>query len=256
MDLWLGIDIGSRYSKGVIVRGRSIMWHYLLPSGINYRTTAGKLVEALLAESGLTVNDIRGIMATGVGSANVPFNSGKSVDIRCCAKGVRAFFPFVKTVIDIQSMTSQVIRISDEGLVSNFVVSEKCASGSGRFLEVLSNILRVEQKDIGLLSLMAADPVPLTTGCAVFAESEIISMISQGFGKENLIAGVHKTLAKKIRSLVDRIGAEGKCAITGGGGLDIGLIKMIEDTLRMELLVPDAPQFVNALGAALIAQEK
>jgi predicted CoA-substrate-specific enzyme activase len=254
-NMWLGIDIGSRYSKGVIVQGRSILWHHLLSSGTNYGAAAETLVQTLLGVSGLSVSDISGIMATGVGAANVPFSSGQSGDIRCCAKGVRALFPSVRTVIDVQSMTSQVIRISDEGLVSNFVVSEKCASGAGRFLEVLSDILRVQQKDIGPLSLMAKNPVPLTTGCAVFAESEVISMISQGLAKEDLVAGVHKALATKISSLVDRVGLEKECAITGGGGLDVGLIKRLEDTLGVELLVPDAPQFVNALGAALIAQE-
>ena len=136
----------------------------------------------------------------------------------------------------------------------DFVVSEICAGGSGRFLEVIANVLQVKIEDIGPLSLKSANPVAFTTGCAVFGESEAISRVAESIAKEDILAGVHRSLAGKISSLINNIGLEEPCAISGGGGLDVGLIKRIEE-LGFRLLVPLQPQIVNAWGAAIIACE-
>ena len=162
----------------------------------------------------------------------------------------------MKTVIDIQGMSTQVIRLNEKGQVINFVVSEKCAAGSGRFLDVIANVLRIDLKDIGHLSLKSKEPVTFTTGCAVFGESEAISRVVEGASKEDILAGVHKALANKASSLVDRVGLEKDCAISGGGALNAGLVKSVEEKLGIKLLVPPQPQFVTALGAAIIAEEK
>jgi predicted CoA-substrate-specific enzyme activase len=135
------------------------------------------------------------------------------------------------------------------------VVSEKCAAGSGRFLDVIANVLQIELRDIGPLSLKAKNPVAFTTGCAVFGESEVVSRIAEGAAKEDILAGVHQALADKISALVDRVGLEKDCAISGGAALDIGLIKSVEKKLGIELLVPPQPQIVTALGAAIMAEE-
>jgi len=155
----------------------------------------------------------------------------------------------------VQAQSSQVIRLSENGWVTNFVVSEKCAAGSGRFLEVIANVLQIEIKDIGPLSLRSKHPVTFTTACAVFGESEAISRVAEGMAKEDILAGVHKALANKISALIDRVGLEKDCAISGGGGLDVGLIKSVEEKLGIKLLVPPQPQIVTALGAAIMAEE-
>ena len=139
---------------------------------------------------------------------------------------------------------------------ADFIISEKCAAGSGRFLQVIANVLRMDLKDIGPLSLKSENPVTFTTGCAVFGETEVISRVAEGNSKEDILAGVHKALAEKICALAERLGLEEEYAITGGGGLDIGLIKAIEGKLDIHLLVPPYPQLVTALGAAIIAAEK
>jgi len=256
MAWFMGIDIGSGTSKGVIIRDGKPGAYHLLPSGMNYRETGKKLRKELLAKAGLSPKDISYTIATGYGADRIPFCDEQVADIRCCARGINNIFPSVRTVIDIQGMTTQVIRINERGQVINFVVSEKCAAGSGRFLDIMANVLRIKLEDIGPLSLKAKNPVAFTTGCAVFGESEAISRVSEGASKEDILAGVHKALAKKVSALVERVGLEKDCAISGGGALNIGLVKSVEEELGCKLLVPTQPQFVTALGAAIMAEEK
>ena len=251
----MGIDIGSGTSKGVITKDSELLTYHLLSSGVNYRAVAEKLREELLAKAKLSPEDIAYTVATGQGAANVDFSDQQVTDIRCCARGISRIFPSVRTVIDVQAQSSQVIRLSESGRVINFVVSEKCAAGSGRFLEVIANVLQIELKDIGVLSLKSKNLVTFTTGCAVFGESEAISRVAEGSAKEDILAGVHQALADKISALIDRVGLEKDCAISGGGGLDVGLIKRVEEKLGVKLLVPPQPQMVTALGAAIMAEE-
>jgi len=255
MAWFMGIDIGSGTSKGVITKDGELEAHHLLTSGVNYRMTAQRLREELLAKAGLLAEDIACIVTTGHSVGSITFGNQHVADIRCCAKGISHVFPSVRTVIDVQRESSQVIRLDEKGEVINFVVSEICAGGSGYFLEVISNVLQLELKDIGPLSLKSENPVTFTTGCAVFGESEAISRVSEGTSKEDILAGVHKALVGKISSLADRVGLEEPCAISGGGGLNVGLIKRLEK-LGFQLLVPPQPQLVNALGAAIMAEEQ
>jgi len=256
MAWFMGIDIGSGTSKGVITKDGKPKAYHLLPSGVNYKAVAQKLRQELLAKVDLSPKDISYTVVTGHGAGSIPFGNQQVADIRCCARGINSIFPSVRTVIDIQGMSSQVIRLNEEGQVTNFAVSERCAAGSGRFLEIIANVLRIDLKDIGSLSLRSKHPVAFTTGCAVFGESEAISRVSEGISKEDIVAGAHKALANKISTLLDRVGLEKDCAISGGGGLNTGLIKSVEEKLGIQLLVPPHPQFITALGAAIIAEER
>ena len=254
MAFLMGIDIGSVTSKGIVTGGKSEIYH-IIASGSNYRVAAEKLREELLAKAGLQPEDIVFTAVTGHGTDTIPFGNQSFADMRCCARGINRLFPRVRTVIDIQGQSSQVIRVGEEGRVLNFAVSEKCASGSGRFLEIIANVLRVKLEDIGELSLKSKNPVVFTTGCAVFGESEAISRVAEGIPKEDILAGVHKSIADKMAALIDKVGQEQECAVSGGGALDVGLVKAIEDNLGVSLQVPDRPQMVNALGAAVMAEE-
>ncbi len=255
MAHFMGIDIGSSSSKGVITRDGKMLAHRVLPSGMNYRAAAEKLREELLAQTELSAEDIAYTVATGQGAGNVDFRDEKVTDIRCCARGIWSIFPLARTIIDVQAQSSQIIRLSDDGMVTNFVISEKCAAGSGRFLEVIANVLQIDLKDFGELSLKSKNPIAFTTGCAVFGESEAISRVAEGSAMEDILAGVHRALADKISALIDRVGLEMDCAISGGGALDIGLIKRVEEKLGIKLLVPPQPQVITALGAAIMARE-
>ena len=255
MPYFMGIDIGSGTSKGVITRNGELLAYHLLSSGVNYRMVAQKLREELLTKASLSPEDIAYIIATGQGSSRVPFSNQQITDIRCCARGINSIFPLVRTVIDVQGQSTQVMRLNGEGQVTNFVISEKCASGSGRFLDIISNVLQIELEEIGPLSLKSDNPVVFTTACAVFGESEAVSRVSEGVPREDILAGVHKALAEKISALVGRVGLEEQCAISGGGALNIGLIRRVEERLGVQLQVPPQPQFVTALGAAILAEE-
>jgi (R)-2-hydroxyacyl-CoA dehydratese activating ATPase len=256
MSLFMGIDIGSCTSKGVITENGTLSVYHILQSGINYKQAAQTLREELLKQANLTQHEITATVTTGHGGDDIPFGDRQVADMRCCARGINRIFPEARTVIDVQAQFTQIIKISEKGQVVNFVVSEKCAAGSGSFLDIVANVLQIELDEAGPLSLKSENPVAFTTGCAVFGESEAVSRVAEGALKEDILAGIHKALAEKISSLVDRVGLEEKCVISGGGGLNIGLIKKIEESLGIVLLVPPQPQIVNAYGAAIIAEEE
>jgi predicted CoA-substrate-specific enzyme activase len=255
MNYYIGIDIGSGTSKGVIIRDDKIVVSHILRSGINYRKAAEKLRDELIRKAELSTSDIKYIVATGQGSGMADYSNQQITDIRCCARGINSIFPDVRTVIDVEGQSTQVIRLNKQGQVINFIISEKCASGAGRFVDIVSNVLQIPLEELGPLSLGSKNPVVFTTACAVFGESEAVSRVAEGVPKEDIIAGVHKALAEKIASLVNRAGLEEKCAMCGGGALNIGLVKWVQGRLGIELLVPDQPQFITALGAAIIARE-
>jgi len=251
----MGIDTGSRTSKGVITRDGELLTYHILTSGTNYRQTAEKLYEEILVKAVLTSGDIAYTVATGH-TGSVPYSNEDVTDIRCCARGIRQLLPTVKTVIDIQSQTSQVIRLGEKGEISNFVVSEKCAGGSGRFLEVVANILRLNIEDIGSISMKSTKAVVFSTSCAVFGESEAISRVAEGMAVEDILAGVHRAIADKISALVNRVSLVEPCAVCGGAALNAGLVKTISELLGIHLLIPPLPNFVTARGAAAIAEDK
>jgi predicted CoA-substrate-specific enzyme activase len=251
-----GIDIGSAFSKAVVMGDNKIIAYQVLPSGGNYKLTAGQVVKEALTKAELTQKDITYTVATGYGSANVSLANQTASDISCLARGVHYLFPSARTAIDIGGQFTRVFKLNDRGKATAFLLSEKCAAGSGRFLQVIARVLQIDLEDIGELSLKSKKKVDFNTGCAVFAESEAVSRIAEGASKEDILAGLHRTLAAKIQTMVERIGLEPDCAVVGGGAKDIGLVRSIEAGLSCRLLVPEEPRIVAALGAALIAWEK
>lgn len=251
-----GIDIGSAFSKAVVMAENKIIACQVKPSGGNYRLTAEQVMGEALTKAKLSLNDIDYTVATGYGAASVSFSREAASDISCLARGVHYLFPTARTAVDIGGMFTRVFRLDGQGRATAFLLSEKCAAGSGRFLQVIAKVLQVDLKDIGELSLKSRNRVDFNTGCAVFAESEAVSRIAEGVAKEDILAGLHRTLAAKVQTLLERLGVEPDCALVGGGAKDIGLVKSIEESLGCSLLVPDEPQIIAALGAALVAGEK
>jgi len=251
-----GIDIGSAFSKAVIMAKSEIISYHVMPSGGDYKLTAEQVAGEALTKAKLSLKDIDYAVATGYGAANVSFSNQVVTDISCQGRGICYLFPSARTVIDIGGQFTRVFRVDDRGRATAFLLSEKCAAGSGRFLQVIARVLQIDLEDIGELSLSSQNRVDFNTGCAVFAESEAISRIAEGTAKEDILAGLHRTLAAKIQTMVARLGLEPDCAVVGGGAKDIGLVKSIEESLACSLLVPEEPQIVAALGAALVAGEK
>lgn len=251
----MGIDIGSEAAKGVVTKDGILVAEETLPSGYKYGEVAEGLRKGLLEKAGLTFDDVTFTVATGQGRDNVSFSDDVADDIRCSARGINSLFPNVRTIIDVQGQSSRIIHVNELGQVGDFVVSEKCAAGSGQFLNVIGNVLRIDIDKIGELSLKSKSPVRFTTGCVVFWETEAISRVSEGFSREDILAGVHRAMAEKIVSLIERIGLKEECAISGGGGLDIGLVESIKEKLGTGVNVPANSQTATALGAAIMAAE-
>ena len=253
MSWFMGIDIGSAYSKGVVTRGLELVASHAVRSGANYRKSAEAIRTELIEKLNLTQNDIANTVATGSGADNVYFAGHKASDIVCTARGINNVFPQARTVIDVASQSTKVIRLDEEGIVTNFTASEKCAAGGGRFIEVIANVLRIGLGDFSPLAARSRSPITFSTSCAVFGESEAITRISEGIPKEDIAAGVNKALASNISSLVKKLKLEEPCAVCGGGALNTSLVKTIETELNTKLLIPPQPQLITALGAAIIA---
>ncbi len=250
----LGIDIGSGFSKAVVCEGTVVKASAVAPSVGNYRQAARTVAEAALEEARLSMTDMARVGATGYGAGTVDFADETATDIACHAAGIHCLFPQARTVVDIGAQFSKAISIDAGGRIANFVLNEKCAGGSGRFLQVIARILHISVEEIGELSLTSKSPVEFTTGCAVFAESEAVSRIAEGALPSDILAGVHKAMASKIANLVTRVGLIPDCVVTGGGARDRGLVRALATELGSEFLTPEAPQITAAIGAALMAR--
>jgi len=255
MKYYAGVDIGSASIKAVLMRSHRIVASEIMASGGNYRDAARIVLDGVLSKGGIGEGDLSGIVVTGLGAESASFEARQVSDISCQAMGCRYLFPTVRTVIDIGGQFTKVAKISSEGRVADFLMSEKCATGSGRFLQVIARILHVNLEDIGGLSLKSRHPVEFSTNCAVFAESETVSRIAEGARAEDILAGVHRAMASKVAMLVKRVKMEPDVVLTGGGGEDAGLVLAISDALGVKLLVPEQPRLTAAFGAACLAEE-
>jgi predicted CoA-substrate-specific enzyme activase len=252
----MGIDIGSAFSKGLVMSDGEVMGSLVVPSRGDYRKTAEKIKEDLLSAAGLQSRDIVYTIATGYGAKNVGFAKEAVTDITCHGKGIFYLCHTVRTVVDIGDLFSKAFRIDERGNLVNFLLSGKCAGGSARILQIIAKVLQVRIEEIGGLSLRSNKRVDFNTGCAVFSETEAISRIAEGVAKEDLLAGIHRALAAQIQGLAERVGLERDYALVGGGAMDEGLVKAVEEITGFDVIVPEEPNMTAALGAAIIAKEK
>ncbi|MFH1092345.1 MAG: acyl-CoA dehydratase activase [Pseudomonadota bacterium] len=256
MGYFAGIDVGSVYCKGVIFENGRLAGSHVTSTGSNYRQAAEQTWHEILRQAGIKPDEISGLVATGVGMRSAFFAQGHAGDIICTARGINMVLPEVRTVFEVAGQSSKIIKINPHGQVVNFTVSEKCATGSGRFVDVIAHVLRVDLNDFGPLSLKSDHPVSFSTGCAVFGESEAITRVSEGFSKQDIAAGVNKSLAVKIASMARKMEIEKPCAVCGGGALNSGLIKALNDAIEHELVVAPEPQLTAARGAAILARSQ
>jgi predicted CoA-substrate-specific enzyme activase len=254
MKYALGIDVGSSFAKAAVLGEGILLSYATMPSGGNYAEAARKVSGAAIEKAAISNTNISTTIATGYGASAVKFADRTVADISCHAAGIYHLFPSARTVLDIGSQFCRAIKLSGDGRVSNFVLNEKCAGGSGKFLQVIARILHMNVEDIGALSLQSINPVEFTTGCAVFAESEAVSRIAEGASPADILAGVHKAMSAKIINLIVRLGLAPDCAITGGGAKDKGLVQTLEAELSVKVLVPEEPWITAAIGAAILGQ--
>ena len=255
MSFVMGIDIGSASSKGMVLADQGPLGSFECLSGGDFRLTAERIRKESVSQAGVSIGDISRTVATGYGSKMVTFADEARPDMVCHAKSVSSLLPSVRTVIDVGDLDTKVFRMDAQGNVHRFLMSGKCAGGSGRILQVIAKVLQVKVEEIGELALKSKRKVDFNTGCAVFAESEAISRISEEVKKEDLLAGIHRALAAQINSLAERMGVEQDVAMVGGGARDVGLVRSVREIRGHEILVPPMPHMTAALGAAIIAME-
>ncbi|MGA2157743.1 MAG: acyl-CoA dehydratase activase [Dehalococcoidia bacterium] len=251
-----GIDIGSTMSKAVIVDARGGMRAYVVgQTGAEHRLRANKVMEDVLQKAGTTLDKVAYIISTGYGRVNVPFADKQVTELTCHARGVASLFPAVRTAIDIGGQDAKVLRIKDGKLI-DFLTNDKCAAGTGRFLEVAAETLGLDLDEMGRISLQTDKPVRINSLCTIFAQQEIISRLSEGQPLPEILAGVYIAIATRVVKLARQLKVEPPVVFTGGVAKNAGMVKAIETVLGMPVLVPEEPLITGALGAAILAHDQ
>lgn len=252
----LGIDIGSTSSKAVILKdGKEIISNVVIPLGTG---TIGPSIalEKVFENIDLSLNDMAYIVATGYGRMKCSYANEQVSELSCHARGIHELLPDVRTVIDIGGQDAKVLRVDAQGYLENFQMNDKCAAGTGRFLEVMAKVLNVDIDKLGAISEEADNPVKISNTCAVFAESEVISHLSSDVGIANIAAGIHNSVAQRVAGMAGRIGMEPAFTISGGVALNTGVVRALSRELGYEITVHPLCQLAGALGAAKLAAER
>ena len=249
-----GVDVGAATAKAVILDENDILSSWVIRTGYSVAGAGEAVTREALAKAKRTLNEVQYTISTGYGRRAVSFANKVLTEIMCHAAGARSLMPQVRTVIDIGGQDSKVIGLDDSGNVSNFVMNDKCAAGTGRFLEVMAGVLGIEISEMGSISLLGKDPCQISSTCTVFAESEVVSLRAEGRSREDLLAGIHRAMIYRVAIMGKSVGFKKDVVFTGGVGKNMGMKKALEEEIGLEVLIPPDPQVVGALGAALLAR--
>lgn len=252
-----GCDVGSLSAEAVIMSDGSIISSGIIRVRPRPEQSASDVMDKALAKAGLTYKDIEYCVSTGYGRERIPFANGNVSEISCHGKGAQWLVPSVRTVIDVGGQDCKVIRVDESGKLVNFVMNDKCAAGTGRFLEFMAKVLGAGIEDLWPLALGSEKTVVITNLCSIYAESEVLHYIYEGKEPADIAAGINRAMAERVQSLVKRVGVEKDVCITGGVAKNIGVVKNLEEMLQVsaEKLAVD-PQIVGAIGAGLFAKEE
>ena len=256
-DYYVGIDSGSTTTNLVLIdcKGKIVAWK-TARTGLSGWRTAKALMEEAVVEADLRAEDIGRIIATGYGRDIIEFAHDTVTEISCHARGAKSLFPRASTVIDIGGQDSKVIRMDEAGKVVDFVMNDKCAAGTGRFLEVMSGVLETDLDSMAVFSEKASKSLSISSMCTVFAESEVVSLIGKGEKIENISAGLFESIAKRVVAMYKRVKGTPPLVFTGGVARNRGVVKAVERLLDTDVVIPEIPDIVGAYGAALFASEK
>jgi predicted CoA-substrate-specific enzyme activase len=252
-----GIDVGAATAKAVILGEGGILGYAIRPTGHDVKLATNKVIKEALEKAGLSTSlkDLHYVISTGYARESIEFANKTVTEIICHAKGAHFVIPSTRFIIDMGGQDSKAIEIDPEGNVTNFTMNDKCAAGTGRFLEVMAQVLEVESvAEMGPLALQSKEPCRISSTCTVFAETEVVVLRAEGKDRKDLIAGVHKAVASRVAAMASSLTYRPDAVFTGGVAKNIGVRKFLEEEIGMELLVPDEPQIIGALGAALFAQ--
>ena len=253
----MGIDSGSTSTNAVIMDGdRKIVASAVVRTGAKSGESAQRILDEVLSEAGLKREDISWIVSTGYGRVSIPFADENVTEISCHGRGAHYFNPAVRTILDIGGQDSKAIRLNEKGEVADFVMNDKCAAGTGRFLEMIARSLEVDVDELGSIALQSKEDIEITSMCSVFAESEVISLIANNREKTDIANGICRAVANKSYSLLKRVGLEAEFMMTGGVAKNAGVVRAVEEKLGTKLYICQEPEMVGAAGAALYALDK
>lgn len=256
MSRYLGVDLGSTTAKAVVIdEDGTIVSSSTRAMGAVSRAGMEEAVNQALADAGLTREELAGTVSTGYGRRLVPGAQRTFTEITCHARGTAAMVPGVRLVIDVGGQDSKAIRVDEGGLVDDFAMNDRCASGTGRFYEVLARSLDEPLEDLAALALSGTADLEVSSMCATFAETEIISMLAQGLPTADIASSVHRAIAARTLALVAQVGRHTPVALTGGVARNRAAVHFLAEALDTEVLVPAQPQITGAYGAALLARE-
>lgn len=253
----MGIDSGSTSTNAVILnQNRELIASAVIRTGAKSGESAQRILKEILEKAGLQRSDLIKIVSTGYGRVSIPFADENVTEISCHGKGAHYLNPQIRTILDIGGQDSKAIHLNEKGDVTDFVMNDKCAAGTGRFLEMMARTLEVSIEDLGVLSLKSTENIEISSMCSVFAESEVISLIAQNKETSDIAHGIHMAIAAKAISLMRRVGLEPGYMMTGGVAKNPGVVKVLEEQLKAPLYISGEPEIVGALGAALYGLER
>lgn len=249
-----GIDIGAATTKAVIMADSEILSYFTMPTGYDVKKVAQEVMQIASEKAGVQALSFQYVVSTGYGRNSVPFANKAVTEIICHAKGANFLLPATRTIIDIGGQDSKVISLDESGNVINFVMNDKCAAGTGRFLEVMAGVLGLNIEELGPMALKSKNPCQISSTCTIFAETEMVSLRAQGRSREDLVAGIIKAVASRVALMGHNVKMREQVVFTGGVAKNTGVKKALEREIGTEILVPQEPMIVGALGAALEAQ--
>lgn len=252
-----GIDIGSTTTKAVVLGDGDIFSYALQPTGMEISSISHQVLMEALDKVGLKFEDVDSIVATGYGRISIPFATTTITEITCNAAGVHHLYPNASLVVDIGGQDSKVIKIDGQGRVMQFAMNDKCAAGTGKFLEVAAQTLGVPVSEIGAISMQSENKATISSTCTVFAQTEIVSLIARQTNKEDIAAGLHESIVSRVYGLISSVNPDpqAEVVLTGGVAKNTAIVKLLERMLARKISVPDNPQIVTAMGAAILAKQ-
>jgi predicted CoA-substrate-specific enzyme activase len=252
-----GVDVGSTQTKAVVVdEGGKILGRSLMPTGANVVTVAEHAFQAAVRKAEVARSDVAYVIGTGYGRYRVEFGDAQITEIVCHARGAAHMFPETETVLDMGGQDTKAIRVTKGGDVLDFCMNDKCAAGTGRFLQSAASALELDLGELGPTALRGTRPVEISTTCTVFAESEVLSWLTKGKKIEDILLGVHRSIASRSFGLLRRVGIEGEVTFTGGVTRNEAMVAVLNDILETTMNVSDESHYIGALGAALFALER
>jgi predicted CoA-substrate-specific enzyme activase len=251
-----GIDCGAKTVKVVILKDGEVAGMAMAPAGMDMGTVAEKAYDDALGLAGLSRDAVEKVVATGAGKNEPSFKDDIVTEVGAGARGIHHLYPDVRTLIDVGAEEGRAIKVDGRGKVVDFAINEKCAAGAGAFTEAMARALDVSLEELGQISLQSDKAIPMNAQCAVFAESEVVSLIHRKTSKPNMARAIHDAISDRITSMVRRVGIEERIALIGGVAKNVGFVHSLRKDLESDVILPDEPEYVGAIGAACVATDE